>query len=415
MSTDLSTTAHDPALTDDIDAVTPAPEQASSWRLSPADDAGTKAQRAYSRWAIVGALIPLLAASYNIWGTLTALGGMNPLLAVVPAVALEVLAIISLMGARADAKNGREPSSSEMYVITGLSGLVGAMHWFIERVGAGFAISDFAWSVGPTAIILGLLSLVWPVLGARALHKALVGEREAITGSTRAQRAAEARAARMDRRARHLVHEWAKAREVWRELRRAEADPRKIRTARDNEQAARNKALAAGWFWENGRFTYFEGMTIQAFEAAVRVHTELLAAADDHGAVLDTLGVPGAVAPADYVRTADDATPALETIEEEPAEEEADEEEAAPAPRLLVAAPDVERPDGRLWASMSRSEQDDLIKSMRGQGRSYGEIAEKVGLRAASTISRRAKELGLTGTPTPAEGIPAVQVAELVG
>src|SRR5690606_14433224 len=140
----------------------------------------------YSRWAIVGALIPLLAASYNIWGTLTALGGVNPLLAVVPAVALEVLAIISLMGARADAKNGREPSSSEMYLITSISGFVGAMHWFIERVGTGFAISDFAWSVGPTAVVLGILSLVWPVLGARALHKALVGEREAVIGSTRA-------------------------------------------------------------------------------------------------------------------------------------------------------------------------------------------------------------------------------------
>lgn len=390
MSTDLSTTAHTESM--------PAPSSA-----------GKKAQRAYGRWATWGALIPLAAASYNIWGALTQLGGFNPWLALIPAVALEIAAVISLMGARADAKNGREPRSSEMYVIASISGFVGAMHWFIERVGTGFTVSDFAWSVGPTAVVLGILSLVWPVLGARALHKAFVGEREAVTGSTRAQRAEAARAARMDRRARHLVHEWAKAREVWRELRRTGAEQDKLDAARKRQQDARNTALSAGWFWENLRPYYFEGMTIQAFEAAVAVEVELLAAADAHGAKLDTLGVPGAVAPAGYVRTAHDATPALD------AEAVEDEEPVLPAPRLLAPAPEpaAERPATLDWARMTRAEQNDAVIWMRGKGRSFAEIAEAVGLRAPSTISRRAKELGLTDTP--AEGIPAVRVPELVG
>jgi len=304
-----------------------------------------------------------------------------------------------------------------MYVIAGISGFVGALHWFIERVGTGFGIADFAWSVGPTAIVLGILSLVWPVLGARALHKAFVGEREAVTGSTRAQRAEAARAARMDRRARHLVHEWAKAREVWRELRRIEADPRKIATARKRQQDARNTALSAGWFWENLRPFYFEGMTIEAFEAAVAVEVELLAAADQHGAKLDTLGVPGAVAPADHVRTADDATPALsaEAVEDDADVEDVEDEQPA-APRLLAPAPEpvtVDHPATMDWARMTKAEQNETVVWMRGKGRTFAEIAEAVGVRSPSTISRRAKELGLDDTA--GEGIPAVRVAELVG
>jgi hypothetical protein len=427
MSTDLSTTAHTAAAIADVTPtadVTPAADRPAPEVEAPASSqAGTNAQRAYTRWATWGALIPLAAASYNIWGALTGLGGFDPFLAIVPAVALELAAVISLMGARADAKNGREPRSSEMYVIASISGFVGALHWFVERVGPGFGISDFAWSVGPTAFLLGILSLVWPVLGARALHRAFVGEREAVTGSTRAQRAEAARAARMDRRARHLVHEWAKAREVWRELRRIAladarlADPRKIRAARDAEQAARNRALAAGWFWENGRPYFFEGMTIEAFEAAARVWSELLAAADEHGAMLDTLGVPGAVSPADHVRTVDDATPALaaEAVEDMETVEDVEDEEPAPAPRLLAPAPEPEAASGaQRWESLSRPEQVNLVVSMRNAGRTNEEIAAWAVV-SPSTISRRAKEGGLSGVPTSPEGNPVVRVAELVG